>query len=284
MRKGQVIDMSGQSIMNVGSPQGPMDAVRKKYVNEKFFKRGKPVDMQNNPIKNVLAPVDEGDVVTKGYVDSKSAGGIDLDMGGHLVKNVRWPEEDHDLVNRAYVYFVANSQLSLEGGEMTGDINLNSHSVRHTNLTPIHRDVVVPKQWIENNFLNRYSPASTMARDLNMDGNHVSYLREPEQNHHAVTKGYADTKLPLSGGDMQEGIGMAGNRISHLGEPDQNNDAVRLSSANDFYLRRDGSNWMRNDLSVGGHRVTGMTNPKKDQDGVNKRTLDDMIQAQQLYF
>ena len=76
----------------------------------------------------------------------------------------------------------------------------------------------VPKQWIENNFLNRYSPASTMAIDLNMDGHHVSYLKAPEQNHHAVTKGYADTKLSLLGGDMRGGIGMAGNRISHLGE------------------------------------------------------------------
>jgi len=123
-----------------------------------------------------------------------------------------------------------------------------------------------------------------MARDLNMDGNHVSYLRSPEQNHHAATKGYADTKLSLLGGDMQGGIGMAGNRISHLGEPEQSNDTVRLSSANEFYLRHDGSNWMRNALSFGGHRVIGMSNPVEDQDGVNKRALDDKIQAQQLYF
>jgi len=41
---------------------------------------------------------------------------------------------------------------------------------------------------------------------------------------------------------------------------------------------------MQNDLSVGGHRVTGMVNPQADQDTVNKRTLDDMMQAQQLYF
>ena len=81
-----------------------MDAVRKKYVYEQFFKRGDPIDMENNPIKNVLSPTEKGDAVTKGYVDSKSAGESDLDMQGHLVKNVRWPEEDHDLVNRAYVH------------------------------------------------------------------------------------------------------------------------------------------------------------------------------------
>jgi len=57
-----------------------MDAVRKKYVNEKFSKRGDLIDMENNPIKNVLSPTEEGDVGMKGYVDSKSAGESDLNM------------------------------------------------------------------------------------------------------------------------------------------------------------------------------------------------------------
>ena len=123
-----------------------------------------------------------------------------------------------------------------------------------------------------------------MARDLNMDGRFISYLRLPEQNHHAVTKGYAGTKLSRSGADMQGDIGMGGNSILHLDEPEQDNDAVRLRFVNEYFLKRDGSKWMRNDLSVGDHRVTGMANPQSDQDAVNKRTLDDMIQAQQLYF
>jgi len=80
LRKGQAIDMSGQSIVNLGSPRGPMDVVRKKYVNEKFFKRGDPIGMENNPFKNVLSPTKEGDVATKGYIDSKSADKSNLDI------------------------------------------------------------------------------------------------------------------------------------------------------------------------------------------------------------
>ena len=99
-----------------------------------------------------------------------------------------------------------------------------------------------------------------------------------------VTKGYADTKLSLLGGHAGRDWYGRKQDFTLLGEPEQKNDAVRLSSANDFYLRRDGSNWMRNDLSVGGHRMTGMVNPQADQDAVNKKTLADMIQAQQLYF
>ena len=41
------------------------------------------------------------------------------------------------------------------------------------------------------------------------------------------------------------------------------------------FLKCDGCNWMRSDLSLGGFRVRGMTNPKTDQDGVNLRTLQD---------
>jgi len=270
-----MIDMNGKTITNLGSGQTPTDAVRKKYVNEKFLKRGGPVDTQNNLIKNVLAPVDESNAATKGYVDSKSVGESDLDMNGNLIKNVRWPEEDHDVVNRAYVYFVANSKLSLEGGIMQGQIDMREHRIRNVNTNPQNEDELVPKRWIEENFLNRHSPASTMARDLNMDTQHISYLGAPEQNHHAATKGYADMKLSLQGGDMQGGIGMAGNRIRHLGEPLHDNDALRLSSASEFYLKRDWSNWMLNDLSVGGFRVRGVANPREDQDGVNLKTLRD---------
>jgi len=168
-RKGQAIDMSGQNIVNLCSPHDPMDAVRKKYVNERFFKRGDSIDMQNKLIINILSPVDEGDAANKSYVDSKSVG--------------------------------------------ESDLNMNGNSIRHTNPTPKHGDEVVPKQWIENNFLNRYSPVSTMAIDFNVDGHHVSYLKAPEHNHHAVTKGYTDAKLLLLGESMQGEIGMAGNRI-----------------------------------------------------------------------
>jgi len=103
-----------------------------------------------------------------------------------------------------------------------------------------------------------------MARDFNMDGHHISYLGAPEQNHHAATKGYADTKLSLLGGDMQGGIGMAGNRISHLGEPEQSNDAVRLSYANEYFLKRDGTSRMIGSLDTGGFQVIRVGDPHEE--------------------
>jgi len=39
LRKGQAIDVYGQSIVNLGKAQGPKDAARRKYVNERFLKK-----------------------------------------------------------------------------------------------------------------------------------------------------------------------------------------------------------------------------------------------------
>jgi len=181
-------------------------------------------------------------------------------MNQKAIKNVLSPTEEGDAATKGYV----DSKSTDES-----DLDMRGHSVRNVNQDPIHEDEAVPKQWIEENFLNRHSSASAMARDSNMDTHHVSYLGAPEQNHHAATKGYADAKLSLLGGSMQGGIGMAGNRISHLGEPEQSNDAVRLSYANEFYLKRDGTNWMRGPLHAGGFQVIRVGNPCEEQDAVN---------------
>jgi len=88
LRKGQAIDMSGQSIVNLGKSRGSKDAVRRKYVNEIFFKKGDPINMNQKAIKNVLSPTEEGDAVTKGYVDSKRAGESDLNMNRNSIRHV----------------------------------------------------------------------------------------------------------------------------------------------------------------------------------------------------
>ena len=58
-----------------------------------------------------------------------------------------------------------------------------------------------------------------------------------------------------------------------MGEPEQSNDAVRLSYANEFYLKRDGTKWMRGPLHASGFQVICVGNPREEQDMVNLRTL-----------
>jgi len=80
--------MNGQIISNLGSAKSPEDAIRRVYVNEKFFRRGRPIDAEKQPITNVPRPINGSDVATKEYVDSKSIVGGYLSMDGHSVRNV----------------------------------------------------------------------------------------------------------------------------------------------------------------------------------------------------
>ena len=50
--KGQATDMNQNAISNLGLPQGPNDAVKRQYGNEKFIRRDAPIDMKQKPIKN----------------------------------------------------------------------------------------------------------------------------------------------------------------------------------------------------------------------------------------
>jgi len=224
---------TSQNVTNVSG-------VSHEYLNNNFLRKGQTIDMARQNILNLGSPLDPNDAVRRKYVNEKFFKRCALiDIENKPIKNVLSPIDEGDVANKSYV-----DSKSVGGS----DLNMNGHSVRNVNQNPTHGIEVVPKEWIETHFLSCDTPSSTMARHLNMDGNQVEYLKEPEHNHHAPTKGYADTKLSVLGGDMQGGIGMSENRISHLGEPEQNNDGLTLSSGNEFYLRRDGANWMRNDL------------------------------------
>jgi len=149
IRRDQSIDMNQKIISNLGSAQGPKDALRRKYVNEKFVRKDTLIDMNQKTIKNVLTPVDESDAANKSYVDSKSVGESDLHMNGHVIKNVKWAEEANDAANRGFVFSAANTKLSLEGGVMSGDINLNGNKIRSSNPNPMHEDELVRKQFFK---------------------------------------------------------------------------------------------------------------------------------------
>jgi len=49
--KGQAMIMDGKPISNPRSVRGPTDAVRKKFVNERFLRKEAPIDMNQKAVK-----------------------------------------------------------------------------------------------------------------------------------------------------------------------------------------------------------------------------------------
>lgn len=76
----------------------------------------------------------------------------------------------------------------------------------------------------------------TMGAEIAMGGNKVTGLGTPTEDTDAVTKGYADNKLPKAGGDMTGAIAMGGNKVTGLGAPADDGDAANKAYVDGKHL------------------------------------------------
>lgn len=143
-------------------------------------------------------------------------------------------------------------KLSLSGGTMTGPINMGSQKI--TNLgTPSENTDAVTKLFVDTAFqtlegematsLSGYLPlkGGTMSGVLNMGGNYIQNLEDPQSDDEAATKGYVDGQvtglqssmnttlgsyLKLSGGTLTGPLVLSGN-------PTQSNQAANKQYVDD---------------------------------------------------
>jgi len=161
------VDKFGQS-PKTGQNVANLIGASYEYVNSNVLRKGQATDMSGQSIVNLGKSRGSKDTVRRKYVNERFFyKGDSINMNQKAIKNVLPPTEEGDAATKGYVD-------SKSTGE--SDLNMNGNSIRHINTTLIQEDEVVLKQWIENNFLNRYSLASTMARDLNMEPISVFFL------------------------------------------------------------------------------------------------------------
>jgi len=84
---------------------------------------------------------------------------------------------------------------------MQGTLDIGQFKIINVNPTPFYGDVVVPKSWVENNFL-QLNDDMPLTGPLNMDGNWISLLHEPTKRHHAATKSDVDNQIISSKTDI----------------------------------------------------------------------------------
>ena len=93
---------------------------------------------------NGTLPTDNNDLTTKQYVDSlvsssnyvlKSGDTMtgNLDMGTNYISSITTPTNPFHLVNKTYIDGVSTLFLTLSGGSMNGDINMNNNTIHSVN-------------------------------------------------------------------------------------------------------------------------------------------------------
>ncbi|MCP4053600.1 MAG: hypothetical protein GY739_11130 [Mesoflavibacter sp.] len=188
----QPLDLAGSKIINIKDGDDDYDAVTKRQLtnglNSKLNLSGGTMtgnlSMGGKWIKDVRPPLDDNDVTTKLFVDTvisqlenivddkldKTGGTMtgDVSMGGNSIHDVRPPMGDNDVTNKLWVDTVINNaetqlenkintKLSLSGGTMTGNTNLNNKFLYNC-PNPNNPQDVANKQYVDSKASN--SPIS----------------------------------------------------------------------------------------------------------------------------
>ena len=181
------------------------------------------LDMRGNTIYNVADPVNPQDVVTKVYVDNTKGSGVigkkvgdavsikeNLDfLGKQKIKNLPDPVNDHDAVTKEYV-----DEKDAVTKEYVDDKTKNLFIDKNDNIA--------------------------FGLNVDMEGNKIFSLPEPEQDHEPATKKYVD--------DLQT-----------------------------HYIDKRGNAKFDRNINVGNHRIFAVKDPKKDYEATNKKYVDETI-------
>ena len=192
------------------------------------------LDMRGNTIYNVADPVNPQDVVTKVYVDNTKGSGVigrkvgdavsikeNMDfLGKQKIKNLPDPVNDHDAVTKKYV-----DDKDTVTKEYIND-----------------KDAVT-KEYVDDKTKNLFIDKNdniAFGLNVDMEGNKIFSLPEPEQDNEPATKKYVD--------DLQT-----------------------------HYIDKRGNVRFDRNINVSNNRIFALKDPKKDYEATNKKYVDDSI-------
>ena len=237
------LDMKGNIIYNVAEPVNPQDVATKVYVdNTKGSgvigrKIGDAVSIKGNmdfmgkqKIKNLPDPVNNHDAATKEYVDTKTElGNIDME-GKFTILNVKTPINDNHITDKKYVddnaaFVFRNNEYYAKGNIFLRDGEAST------------------KKYVDDSLASHFIDENdniVFGRDVDMEGNKIFALPEPDQDSDPATKKYVD--------DLQ----------------------------NQYIDKRGNLKFGRN-INLDNKRIFALKDPKKDYEATNKKYVDDSI-------
>ncbi len=175
--------------------------------------------------------------------------------------------------------------LSASGFSMTGDIDMGDNKILKL-ADPITSKSATNKEYVDNNFLSKHG--GLILGDIAMSGQSITNLNPTPQNpNDAVTKGYVDNQIKLTGGlsisgiTMQGDIDMNAHNVVGLSDPTNDDMAASKGYVDSNFLDLAGG-IMVGDVDMGGYEITNMLRtPTTDLSAVTKKWVSDTFPTKQ---
>ena len=203
---------------------------------------------------------DQGIQGPKGVGFSLTSRG-DYNMLGKQIKGMAEGTSFTDAARKSQL----DTKLSLSGGIMTGNLDMNSKRIYNV-AQPNGDNQPATKIWSENKFLDKSS--GVMAGPLNMSNNKITNLAKPTDDKDGVNKKYIDDNyLKLSGGTM------TGHIILNNAVLTSQYQAISRSTGNAFFVQITNP-YVYHQFNMVKNKIINLGDPTDATDAVNKQYLE----------
>ena len=158
-----------------------------------------------------------------------------------------------------------DTKLSLSGGLMTGNLDMNSNRIYNV-AQPDSDNQPATKIWSENKFLDNSS--GVMAGPLNMSNNKITNLAKPTDDKDGVNKKYLDDNyLKLSGGTV------TGHIILNNAILTSQYQAISRNTGNAFFVQITNP-YVYHQFNMANNGIYNLADPTDATDAINKQYLE----------
>ena len=255
------------------------------------------LNMRGNTLYNVADPVNPQDVVTKVYVDNTKGSGVigrkvgdsvsikeNLDfLGKQRIKNLPDPVNNHDAVTKEYVDDTTKNLFIDENDNIAFGLNVDMEGNQILGLPePATDQEPATKKYVDDLQTHKIDKRGNVKfdRNINVGNNKIFSLKDPKKDYEATNKKYVDETIDKRIQEEKDNF-----LPQDPATKEYVDEAIKQVAGGDLLVSKEGVFIKANGhyratapLDIDNHKMENLPDPVDDQDAVNKKYIDGIVE------